>query len=63
PQLLVTYEYDQTWMSGPPFSINAEEVHHHYGDRYEVSQLVSQALPGGLKGIPAIETAWQLQLG
>ena len=37
-------------MSGPPFSISAEEVHHHYGDRYEVSQLVSQALPGGLKG-------------
>ena len=51
-------------MSGPPFSISAEEVHHHYGDRYEVSQLVSQALPGGLKGqlrLSAQKTVWALK--
>ncbi len=50
PQLLVIYEYDQTLMSGPPFAITLEEVYHHYGDHYEISQLESTELPGGFRG-------------
>ena len=62
PQLLVTYEYDQTLMSGPPFSISSAEVQHHYGDRYEISQLESTELPGGFRGkCAARETVWLLQ--
>ena len=62
PQLLVTYEYDQTLLPGPPFSISSAEVQHHYGDHYAVSQLASQAVPGGLKGqCAARETVWLLQ--
>lgn len=62
PQLLVTYEYDQTMMSGPPFSISLEEVQRHYGDRYAVSQLESTELPGGFRGkCAARETVWLLK--
>ncbi|MGD1929238.1 MAG: thiopurine S-methyltransferase [Leptolyngbyaceae cyanobacterium] len=62
PQLLVTYEYDQTLMSGPPFSISSAEVQHHYGDRYQISQLESTELPGGFRGkCAARETVWLLQ--
>lgn len=62
PQLLITYEYDQTLMSGPPFSISSDEVYRHYGDRYQISQMLSQELPGGFRGkCAARETVWLLQ--
>jgi thiopurine S-methyltransferase len=61
PQLLITCEYDQTLMDGPPFSISQAEVQQHYGDRYEVSLIASMDVDGGLKGIAATETVWQLQ--
>ena len=37
PQLLVTFEYDQSQMSGPPFSIPEAEVMQHYGEIYEIT--------------------------
>lgn len=62
PQLLITFEYDQSVRPGPPFSIAPTEVHEHYGHSHDVSVLVEQEMAGGLKGnIPAIETAWRLQ--
>lgn len=62
PQLLITFEYDQTLMAGPPFSISTEEVHQHYGDRYEVSLVTSTDVVGGLKGqCAAQENVWLLQ--
>lgn len=62
PQLLVTYEYDQNLMEGPPFSISTEEVNQHYSDSYDVSLLASTDISGGLKGICAAkENVWLLQ--
>jgi thiopurine S-methyltransferase len=54
PQLLITYTYDTTRMDGPPFSIPAAEIESHYGRRYQIAQLSSEAaeLRGGM---PAIE--------
>jgi thiopurine S-methyltransferase len=40
--LLVVYEYDQTKMEGPPFSVGAEEVHELYGDRFKMELLESE---------------------
>ncbi len=61
PQLLICYEYDQAAMEGPPFSVNAEEVHRHYDEAYELTLLASTPVSGGLKGkVPAQEILWRL---
>lgn len=61
PQLLICFEYDQTLMAGPPFSIVSEEVRRHYGDTYEVMLLDQVEIPGGFKGkIAAQEAVWLL---
>ncbi len=62
PQLLISYEYDQRELEGPPFSVSNEEVKRHYGDRYHLTLLSSEDLPGGLKGkCAAKENVWLLQ--
>ena len=62
PQLLVTYEYDQNLMEGPPFSVSNEEVNRHYSDSYDLSLLVSTEVVGGLKGkCTAKENVWLLR--
>ncbi len=33
------YEYDQSLMAGPPFSVDADEMHALYGSCYEVKRL------------------------
>jgi thiopurine S-methyltransferase len=50
PQLLVTYEYDQQKMDGPPFSVPHEEVLRHYANTYAVSRLETREVADGLKG-------------
>jgi thiopurine S-methyltransferase len=60
-QLLICYEYDQQLMDGPPFSINAEEVKHHYAAAYQLRAVESKGVVGGLKRVATIETAWLLQ--
>jgi thiopurine S-methyltransferase len=61
PQLLICYDYDQSVMQGPPFSIRNEEVHRHYADTYEVTLIASTDVSGGLKGkCPAKENVWRL---
>jgi len=61
-QLLITFEYDQTVMPGPPFSISSDEVNRHYKDHYDVTLLESISVPGGLKGqCAAIENIWLLK--
>jgi len=59
-QLLVVYEYDQSLMDGPPFSVSGDEVQGHYRDRYKVTLLESEGILGGLKGFPALENVWLL---
>ncbi len=62
PQLLISYEYDQSQMSGPPFSVSSTEVAQHYGERYEIKLLTSADVPGGLKGrCPSTESVWVLR--
>lgn len=61
PQLLITYEYDQREMDGPPFSVSKAEVREHYDESYDVTLLDSFEVPGGFKGrFPALESVWLL---
>lgn len=60
-QLLITYEYDQTKVDGPPFSVVADEVQQHYSGSYQVKHLIRQDVAGGMKGkVPATESVWHL---
>ncbi len=62
PQLLISLEYDQSQMDGPPFSVGGEEIKELYADRFEVTRLASVEVAGGLKGrCPATEHAWLLR--
>ena len=61
PQLLITLEYDQGVISGPPFSLSDAEVLSHYSATHQVSQLEKNWLEKGLKGkVDCYETAWLL---
>lgn len=61
PQLLICLEYDQTLLAGPPFSIDTTEVNRHYSALYNLSQIESSDLAGGLKGkCAAKENVWLL---
>jgi len=53
PQLLVTFEYDQAAMDGPPFSVTEDEVARCHAARYAIEVLADAEVPGGLKGIVA----------
>jgi thiopurine S-methyltransferase len=62
PQLLICYEYDQSAMEGPPFSITGEEVLRYYAATYDAKLLASAEVPGGLKGkCSAKEHVWLLR--
>ena len=62
PQFLICYEYNQSLVQGPPFSICNEEVHRHYSDNYELTLIANTDVSGGLKGkCPAKENVWLLK--
>jgi len=62
PQLIICYEYDQTLMSGPPFSITEQEIRQHYKDSYSLDLIESRSMPDGLKGkCEARENVWILK--
>lgn len=64
PQLVIAYEYDQSMVNGPPFSVSQDEVRRHYTDSYDLTLLGSAEVPGGLKGkCPAKEHVWLLRNG
>ena len=61
PQLLISFDYDQSRHAGPPFSVPAAEVAQHYMQHYALQLLESTPLAGGLKGeCPAVEQVWHL---
>ena len=63
PQFLITFDYDQSVMDGPPFSISSDEVASHYGAHYDVGKIASVPVEGGLKGrCPSMEEAWLLRV-
>lgn len=62
PQLLLCFEYDQSVMDGPPFSISKKEVESHYRDAYSLDLVETVEVPGGLKGkCSAQEHVWLLK--
>lgn len=62
PQLLISYEYNQLLMDGPPFSVNENEIKQHYGATYHLKSVDIKNVEGGLKGkVASTETAWLLQ--
>ena len=62
PQLVIGYEYDQTIVPGPPFSVTSDELHRHYSDSYTLTPLARINVPNGLKGkCPATEHVWRLE--
>jgi len=62
PQLVITFDYDQQIMPGPPFSISDAELNEHYASSFELSLVSSSAVPGGLKNkCPALEKTWLLR--
>ena len=61
PQLLITFDYDQSLIAGPPFAVGEAEVRRLYGGRYAVTCLERGVLPGGVRGVPAADVAWLLR--
>ena len=49
-QLLVSIEYDQALMDGPPFAIDANMVEEYYRDIYAIDHLTRNEIIGGFKG-------------
>lgn len=61
PQLLVTFDYDQSVMNGPPFSVPRATVDGLYASTFQITELANAPVDGGLKGIaPATEIALHL---
>ncbi|WHR57121.1 thiopurine S-methyltransferase [Acinetobacter haemolyticus] len=59
PQLLISLEYDQSLLAGPPFSVPEYELTAHYANHYEIKLLASNT--ENLKGkLIAYEHAWHL---
>jgi len=57
PQLLITFDYDPSTVSGPPHAITATELQATYGANYTIKTLEVTHPKGGIKGvIPATET-------
>ena len=60
-QLLISFEYDQETMAGPPFSISPEEISEHYKEYNQIHCLEKQEVSGKLKGlVSAVESVWFL---
>ena len=61
PQLVISFDYDQSLIDGPPFSVNAAEIASLYAASYELKLLEKVEVPGGLKGVCAAqEQIWCL---
>lgn len=62
PQLAITFEYDQSKMNGPPFSISQNMIEEYYQANYSIEHLASNKMSNALKAkINAHENAWLLQ--
>lgn len=62
-QLLISYEYDQSLIAGPPFAVTSKHIHNYYQGHYQITELDRLNVEGGLKGLyPAQEAVWLLEL-
>ncbi|WP_416879479.1 thiopurine S-methyltransferase [Litorimonas sp.] len=61
PQLLITFEYNQAEMEGPPFSIKRQALNRLYGATYEIERLTGRKYEGFEKMCSAVsEVVWCL---
>ena len=61
-QLLITFDYDQSVMDGPPFSVTGDMVRALYETDFSIARLEGTEVAGGLKGIAqATEEIWLLE--
>jgi thiopurine S-methyltransferase len=61
PQLVITYEYDQSQMAGPPFSVPQPIIEQLYNSTYQVQRVEQTTVAGKLKGqVASTESAWLL---
>ncbi|WP_018982824.1 thiopurine S-methyltransferase [Salinimonas chungwhensis] len=62
PQLLITFDYDQSQMDGPPFSVPAEEVKSLYRASYALDCVQDSNIDGGLKSVDSARiNVWLLK--
>lgn len=62
PQLLICFEYEQSVLAGPPFSVDQDEVKKLYSDTYKITNIETHEVIGGLKGLcAATEVVWHLR--
>lgn len=62
PRLLVSYDYDQSQMDGPPFSVPENEIRDLFQDRFTIKHLASAPISGPLaERCSGMEQAWLLQ--
>ena len=63
-QLLITFEYEQQLIEGPPFSVDSSELQRHFAESHEIRLLETKELPQGMKGaVDALERVWWLKRG
>ncbi len=61
PQLVVTYNYEQSQYSGPPFALPESEIERLYASIYALKKLASrQETEGFAKGIDVENAVWLL---
>ena len=61
PQLLISFDYNQAEMDGPPFSVPGADIREYYQSPYTAALLGRYAVAGGLKGkCAAKEDVWRL---
>ncbi|WGL16952.1 thiopurine S-methyltransferase [Microbulbifer bruguierae] len=62
PQLLISFDYDQSQLPGPPFCVDDDEVQGLYSGEYNLELIDAVDVEGGLKGkVAALEKVWLLQ--
>ena len=59
-QLVISYEYDQSVMQGPPFSVTEPELRSFYQDIYNIKMLATDSIELKVEGNQALEKVWQL---
>lgn len=66
PCLLISYDYEQWRMAGPPFAVGREEIESLYGARYHIGELarfdlIEEGHPFRARGLEhLIEQVWRL---
>ncbi|MEM8958493.1 MAG: thiopurine S-methyltransferase [Pseudomonadota bacterium] len=64
PQVVISLEYDQSTMAGPPFSVPEAEIRTLYGGRFSVTLLEARPISGALAArCSGSEVAWLLTPG